>query len=72
MQVPGHMLKWNCGDSTRLERPIKRAVVVADTLLCRAVTTPRNYIIDEANIQKQLRKRTLGRFNLFKKVATHS
>ncbi|KAK9906070.1 hypothetical protein M0R45_000056 [Rubus argutus] len=66
MKVPGHMLKWNCSD---FEQLISRATEVLDTLLSRAGTTPRNYIIDEANVEKEFRKMDLERFNLFKMIA---
>ena len=70
MQVPGYL--HNYADPEYHDRLISRASEVLDVLLFRAGTTPRNNIIDEANVDKELRKWDLQKFNLFKKIATHS
>lgn len=69
MQVPGLLRKQNYGE--RFERLMSSATEIFNTLLSRAATTPRNYILDQTNVYKNARKRKLLPFKLFKKVATH-
>ncbi|KAM5588413.1 hypothetical protein ABKV19_006711 [Rosa sericea] len=67
MKVPGLLRKQNYGE--RFERLMSRATEIFNTLLSRAATTPRNYILDQTNVYKKARKRKLLPFKLFKKIA---
>nr|XP_011460299.1 PREDICTED: heterogeneous nuclear ribonucleoprotein U-like protein 1 [Fragaria vesca subsp. vesca] len=67
MKVPGLLRKQNYGE--RFERLMSRATQIFNTLLSRAATTPRNYILDQTNVYKNARKRKLLPFKLFKKIA---
>ncbi|BBN13062.1 hypothetical protein MPTK1_6g00470 [Marchantia polymorpha subsp. ruderalis] len=67
MKVPGLLRKHNYAQ--RFEQLMSRATEIFNTLLERASTTPRNYIIDQTNVYLSARKRKLKLFNGFRKIA---
>ncbi|KAL9251803.1 Heterogeneous nuclear ribonucleoprotein U-like protein [Drosera capensis] len=67
MKVPGLLRKDNYGE--RFDRLMDRATGIFNTLLSRASTTPRNYIIDQTNVYKNARKRKLKPFSAYRKIA---
>lgn len=67
MKVPGLLRKKNYEE--RFDRLMDRATGIFNTLLARAVKTPRNYIIDQTNVYKSARKRKLKSFVNYHKIA---
>ncbi|KAL2622824.1 hypothetical protein R1flu_003029 [Riccia fluitans] len=67
MKVPGLLRKHNYAQ--RFEQLMARATEVFNTLLDRASTTPRNYIIDQTNVYVSARRRKLRLFAGFRKIA---
>lgn len=68
-QVPGLHRKHNYAQ--RWEQLMSRATEIFNTLLDRAASTPRNYIIDQTNVYLSARKRKLRPFSVFRKVLTN-
>ncbi|KAL6651951.1 hypothetical protein ACP70R_010876 [Stipagrostis hirtigluma subsp. patula] len=67
MKVPGLLRKNNYGE--RFDRLMERATVIFNTLLTRAATIPRNFILDQTNVYKNARIRKLRPFASYRKTA---
>ncbi|CAM6129520.1 unnamed protein product [Calypogeia fissa] len=67
MKVPGLQRKQNYAQ--RWDLLMSRATEIFNTLLERAASTPRNYIIDQTNVYLSARKRKLRPFSMFRKIA---
>ncbi|KAL6844509.1 hypothetical protein ACP4OV_026182 [Aristida adscensionis] len=67
MKVPGLLRKNNYGE--RFDRLMDRATAIFNTLLTRAATIPRNFILDQTNVYKNARIRKLRPFTNYRKIA---